>query len=83
MSLTISIIANVILLLIIVYLVVIYKRKVKVLESNIKELELELSEFKKDNKKKPKGISFKEKISAAVSIIKTAITIAAVIKKMK
>lgn len=83
MWLTISIIANVILLLTVIVLVLIYRKKVKELESTVRELETELQEFKAGKHKKKPKTSFKEKISAAVDIVKTVVAVAAVMSKMK
>lgn len=83
MWLTISIVANVVLLLIAIGLVLVYRKRVKELESTVKELETELQEFKDGKHKKKPKTSFKEKMSVVVDIVKTVVAVAAVISKMK
>lgn len=83
MWLTISFVANVILLLTVIGLVLVYRKKVKELETTVKELEAELQEFKNGKHKKKPKTSFKEKISTVIDIAKTAVAVAAVMSKMK
>lgn len=83
MWLTISIVANVILLLTVIGLVLVYRKKVKELESVVRELERELQEFKDGKRKKKSKTSFKEKLSTVVDVVKTGIAVAAVMSKMK